>query len=477
MINFSNINLQTQNYKPSFTSKSQAKLSNREQLSLSPNNKKISFYEGRDLIFKGFATQAMEMLTSIIEHPIKTAALVGSTALGLMSLPLIGIPTAVGGSFLALGFAGYAAGKTIYHAALFAKNNKKGSYHTARMNLQKIGEDTFDLALSTPFAPKAANQIKNFGKYGKVKINKTIINELKSNKTFQEKLKIIQSTDKELLRDINYQNAVDKEILSAATDSEKAQLKQNLLEFNIHPDEIPKVILNKYSEIKGIKTQPDLKYESLPSNVYGYAIADDCSIFINNFKQKLKNNAFDNYQQLSSLEAGDEIIIMYKEKKTGKIISDNIKKEILNAYNNLLAEYSKLTPEAKRILTTLHEREHISQYAQIISKKGYDWIKHSITPRGKELFNQMVIEMPKIDLFSPKALEIESYLLPPTSKTLIGYLKQTMEINARKIEMQAINNPTFQKLNNIFKKVNNSNTLPLAENILLNDTRFESAKS
>ena len=89
----------------------------------------------------------------------------------------------------------------------------------------------------------------------------------------------------------------------------------------------------------------------------------------------------------------------------------------------------------------------------------------------------MVREMPKIDLNSPLSMEIESYLIKATSKTPAGYIKQPLEIGARKVETEALNNSIFRMLNNIFKKVNNNAGTPIEKNILLNDARFESANT
>lgn len=479
MITINNINAYNSNYKTSFQRNTQRrKLSNKEKLTPSPNDRKISFSEGKNLFLKGFALQAFGMVNSIIEHPLQTAALIGGTTLGLMALPLIGIPSAVGGSVLALGFAGYATGKTISNYILFSKNNHKGSYQTARMHLQKIGENTFDLALSAPFAPKAATQIKTFSQFGKFGINNNLIYEIKSAKFF-DKLKTLTKHDKEILRSINYQKAAEEELslLKILKEADKDGIRKKLLDFNVHPDDIPQVVLNKYAEIKGIKTQPDLRYESFPSTTYGCASGGDCSIKINDFKQKFKHKAFDNYKEVSIVPEGENFIITYQDKNNGMLITETINQDVLLKYNQLVLEYSKLTPEARRILTTVHEREHINQFAQIISKKGYEWIKHSIKPRGRELFDQMVREMPKIDLNSPLSMEIESYLIKATSKTPAGYIKQPLEIGARKVETEALNNSIFRMLNNIFKKVNNNAGTPIEKNILLNDARFESANT
>lgn len=450
-----------------------------KNLNTNLNNKKISFSEGTELLFKGFVTQGREMLTSIIEHPVKTAAIIGGTTLGIMALPVIGVPTTVGGAVLAIGFAGIAAAKTLYHTALFAKNNHKGTYDIARTQLQQIGEDTFNLALSAPFAPKSITNIKNFSKYGKFEINSNLINNIKSSEKLSNKLKTLTNIDKELTRNINFQDAVDKEILKIQniTATEKAKLKKELLDFNVETEKIPKVVLDKWAEIKGIKTQPDLSYDSFPSNTYGCAVGGNCSIKLNDFKLKFKHKTFDNYEELSITNLGNEYMIQYKDKNTGATVVEMIEKSILETYNNLITKYNKMTPQAKRILTTIHEREHINQYAQIISQKGYDWIKHCITERGRELYNKMISEMPKIKLGTPESMKIESYLLPKTSKTPAGYIKQPIEIGARDVEIRALNNKTFQKLNNIFTEVNKNSKTSLENELIINNIRIESANS
>ncbi|MDE6138619.1 MAG: hypothetical protein K2F57_04035, partial [Candidatus Gastranaerophilales bacterium] len=56
-------------------------------------DKKITLNEGSELFARGIINQTKELFTNIINHPIKTAAIIGGTTLGLMSLPLIGIST------------------------------------------------------------------------------------------------------------------------------------------------------------------------------------------------------------------------------------------------------------------------------------------------------------------------------------------------------------------------------------------------
>lgn len=478
MISISNI---SQNTQPAFCHKQNntqnINIQHKQKQNRSLNNKKISFAEGSELLLKGFVKQGTEMITSIVNHPLKTVAVIGGTTLGLMALPLIGVPTAVGGAALAVGFAGMAAAKTIYHATLFAKNNHKGSYNVARKELQQIGENTFDLALSAPFAPKAFTKVKNFTKYGKFNINTELINDVKSTKNIFDKFKVFMNADNELLRKINFSEAVDKELLKInnITDAEKAQIKKELLEFNVETEKIPTVVLQKWAEITGVKTLPDFRYTSLASNTSGCANAGSCTIKLNDFKTNYAST-FSDYQQTKIVSSGNNYMITYLQKSTGKTITEKIKKSIYDSYNNLGEQYQKQTPQGRIILTTVHEREHINQFAKISSLKGFEWLKFSITQRGKALYNKMIEDMPKIKFGSPEAMEIESFLMD-TSNNPAAYIKRPIEIGARKIETKALNHPTFKKLNNIFERVNKTTKVPIENEIIINDIRAESAST
>lgn len=74
--------------------------------------------------------------------------------------------------------------------------------------------------------------------------------------------------------------------------------------------------------------------------------------------------------------------------------------------------------------------------------------------------------------------EVNQYINAPNyhGKPFTVYLKDPYEINARKIEFNALNNPTFQKLDNVFKTVN---AIPINSDyrkaILLNAIRAQSA--
>jgi len=151
-------------------------------------SEKVSFGEGIKLIGKGFINKVRDIGKSIIEHPLKTLALVGGTTLALAALPLIGITAATGGAVLALGFAAYASVNTAKDVVKTIKHNKEGDYDAVRQDLQNIGGDGVDLALSLPFVPKAINQVKRYAKYGTSTfgINKELIANLRNAKNIND---------------------------------------------------------------------------------------------------------------------------------------------------------------------------------------------------------------------------------------------------------------------------------------------------
>lgn len=438
-------------------------------------NEKITFGEGVTLLLSGVVTQGKELLTSIIEHPLKTGALIGGTTLGLMALPFIGIPTAVGGGILAVGFAAVSLGKTALHTAEFVKYNQKGSYDFARMSLEQLGKDTFDTALSLPFAPKAITNIKSFAKFGKINRNSELISQLKNTKKLSEKLSIIKAADKELSRNLNFQYAADKELsqFQTLTKSEKDILRKELLEFNVPADKIPDVVLDKWAKIRGIYTKPDIKYDSLPQNTKAVANAAECSITINDYKQNLTAD-FSKFKLLSQKLQNDEYIITYKNIKNGSTIVETIPKETLDKYTALCSLHYGISPQASRILTVIHEREHIHQFALMSKLQGLDWLKNNITNRGRYLLTQIIDEINNSNrpIDSKRVL---SYFSRSQSETPASYIKETLEIDAREMEYKAIENPIFQLLNNIFKRTNKTKNISIEKNILLNDARIEAA--
>ena len=158
------------------------------ELTNTREQKPVTFKEGARLVGKGFLKQAKGIVSSIFKHPIRTIAAVAATTLALSALPLVGITAATGASVLALGFAGISIFKTAKDAIHVVKDNKNGNYDSMRNNLEKLGGDSLNLALSLPFVPKAIKQVKRTIKYGTTTIglNKELIGDLKNIKSIKD---------------------------------------------------------------------------------------------------------------------------------------------------------------------------------------------------------------------------------------------------------------------------------------------------
>ncbi len=445
--------------------------------SKSGSHKKISTQEAFSLIGLGALKQGKEIITSIINNPIKTIAIAGATTIGLMALPFIGIPTAIGGGALAIGFAGLSLFKGIKNFSEFYKNNKDGSYHIARQHLVKVGESTLDIALSAPFVPKAITNIKNFVKHGSIAINSQLLNELKNTKSPLAKLKTIVNADKNLSQSISYKGAVESELskIEGITDAQKATIKEELLKFDVPQEKIPEIVLDKWAQIKGISTKPDIKYQTLAKTVGGHATPKDCSITINDHKRTIRDTSYDQYELVKTDTVGETYVNTYRDKTTGAIMQDTIEKSMLERYENLYKIEKGLTPQGKQILTTLHEREHIHQYAQILEQKHQGVF--TPTPRAQQLYNQMAQEMTPIQPGSAQALQVEQFALARNNGTPVSYIKNAREVAAREAEYAAINNADFQRLNRVFEQANKTTPPKIGNTILINTIRPESAIS
>lgn len=148
------------------------------------SNEKVTFGEGVKLVAQGFWNKVKDIGKAIIHNPVKTLGAVALTTAGLAALPLIGVSMATGAAALALGFATLAVGKTIVHTGQAIKHNGNGEYNKVREDLQKIGGDGLDLALSLPFVPKALKQVQRHVKYNPslLYINKEMVADLRNAK-------------------------------------------------------------------------------------------------------------------------------------------------------------------------------------------------------------------------------------------------------------------------------------------------------
>ena len=442
--------------------------------------KKIHLGEGVKLFAKGIVKQGKEIVSSIFKHPIKTLAVVGGTSAALMTLPLVGIPTAVGGAVMALGFAGLAAIKSAKHAIQFVKNNKAGSYDKARENLEQLGGDSVDLALSAPFVPKAIKEVKKFAKYGKVGLNTTAIKSLINERGLKAKWQVLKDANKEASRVMNYNQAAEAELakLEGITEAEKAAIKQYLKDYNVPREKIPEVVLDQWAKERGVSTKPSLRYQSLKKITLGYASPARCEITLNDFGdnivQHTGNCQAERYQQIGSAKRNfaGQIKVDYKDIQTGETFSEIIDAKLIDDRNRLITVSQKCSKEARKILTTTHEREHIHQFARYY-KNGVK-IK-DITPQAENLYRKMAVELEPL---SPQQAEYYKNMARynPKRRTTLAYIAEPAEVQARLREAQLLEQPKFQTLDKVFKTVNKMKDVAIStKDYLLNLVRAQSA--
>lgn len=442
--------------------------------------KSIGFGEGLGLITKGIGKQVKDIVTSVFEHPLRTLGVVGATTAGLMALPLIGIPSAVGGAAMAIGFAGLATAKGVKHSLQFIKNNANGEYDAARQNLEEIGSDSVDLALSAPFVPKAIKEVKNFAKYGKIAVNTQAISELKSAKGIKDVWNAVKGANKEAARAINYNQATETELakLVDATDVEKANIRKYIKDFNVPKDKIAETVLDQWAKEHGISTKPTIKKVSLGKTTLGYASPSKCEIGINDGGEKVvkinSNCNTQRYQQVGKVRKNNSNYeFTYKDTTTGEFFTDYADQKVLLERNKLIDSYKNLTNEAKEILAMTHEREHIDQFTKMIAAGE----KLQLTDDARKMYAQMIKEMKPLTIE-----EFNSYRqmahYQPKRRTLAAYIMDPTEIGARAKETELLGQTKFKTLDNVFRETNKMAIPEVNKNVfVLNSIRSQSASA
>ncbi len=445
-------------------------------------SRKIGFGEGIGLLAKGVFKQVKDVVGAIFEHPIRTLAVVGATSVGLMALPLIGIPTAVGGAAMALGFAGLAVFNGAKHTMQFLKNNSNGEYDKARENLEQIGGDSVDLALSAPFVPKALKEIKRFAKYGKIGYNADMAAKVVNAKGLKGKFSALQEANKEAARAVNFNEATEIELakLNGITDAEKLKIKQYIKDYNVPKDKIPEVVLEQWAQERGVHTKPALRYQSLKETTLGYATPSECRITLNDFGDdivKVNTNCnTEQYKQvgLARYKNPKQLEVTFQDVTTGEVFTETIDRSIVETRNKLLVDSNKCSKEAQQILTTAHEREHIDQYARFYMNG--DRIA-GVTPEAEALYRQMARE---IKPMTPQEADMYRQMVRynPKRKTVVAYTANPMEIQARSKEIELLAQERFQTLDKVFKQTNTMSTPDISKaDIALNVLRAQSAVS
>lgn len=230
-------------------------------------NKAVDFDEGLSLVGKGFTDKLKEIGTAIVEHPGKTAAAVILTTAAIAAAPLVGIASATVAGGLALGFGGYALGKTALDAYDAYKNNKEGNYDKVRENLQEIGGDGLELAASLPFVPKGLNQVTRQAKFGTstIGLNKEAVTDVISG--IDKSVENIKNSIGQKIPEKFIDKLPDK--LSDILKNTQQETKGGVLYELKKAD--TKVNYNMIANETGLKVKPELEITELPSqrNLFG----------------------------------------------------------------------------------------------------------------------------------------------------------------------------------------------------------------
>lgn len=432
-------------------------------------DKKISFQEGASLIWSGIKQQVRDIGNMLFTNPKTLLFLVGLTA-AMAVLPAAGIPASVIGGFLAVCFAAASTAKTIKHCHEFTLNHRRGQYNLARKNLKNIGEDSVNLALSIPFTPSAIFRLKIFKNFGKIQLDK----ELFKNKTIVECLDALDTPgyNTNLERKITFKWAAAKELKN--TPNTNSVLKKELEAYNVPFDELPQVTLENWAKKYNIYTQPKFIIKTLPENVAGMAVKSNCTIYLNDYKTKI--TSMQRYITQNTKLENDTYIFTYLDTQTGKLFSETIARQPVDDYNALITKYKTLTPEVARIITTIHEREHIDQFARIALTKGLDTI--SPKEQAKAIYKNMLKEMANQKRTIEKTEETAKIIAeqkPP--ETFVQYIKSPLETAARRAEKQAMDNPFYTHLDNIYRTVNAKTPAGITRPLLTNTVQAEAIAS
>lgn len=434
------------------------------ELKNTDKNKKISFSEGAKLIGEGFYNQAKDIVTGIFKHPIKTLATVGATTAGLMMLPLIGIPTAVGGAVMALGFGAIATAKMAVNTGKAIKHTQNGENDKAREDLKNIGKSGVDMALSLPFVPKAIKSVKEFAKYGKIGINQVALNEFKNAKGIVEKFKALNRANTEYARSYDYQALVDKQLAKLdATMAEKAAIKQELLEFNVPQDKIAEVALDKLARHKGYTTKPNLIQKELDGGNLGYYSDRTGEIAIRKNKLSEANSSASTsaptegkiLRRVENLDTNNYKFIM-EDAKTGEMSWGTMPKEIWDNYEIFKQGTQNLSKNGRDLLTVVHEFEHFHQHNLVARRYG---IPTNIQDVSKNMHRQIIQERGNLTPNSAEWINAEKYKTAIDNYTSLDpckYLQNELEVGARTIEAKALNSAEFQRLENVLSQIKDS---------------------
>ena len=329
------------------------------------NNSKITIKEGFELAGQGFLNRAKGIFSSIVKHPLQTAAIIGGTALGLSLLPLVGISMATGAAAMALGFAGIAVFNSAKDILKGLKDYKNGNNNELRKDLKNIGGDCLDLALSVPFIPKGIQQIKRQVKFSpKIRFNK------------------------ELWGNVKNANGVFNKLKELSKGNVRITFNQNVKEM-------------------GLKTPPELEFSDNMALGAGYDFTNGKIIVSTKLLNPLTSNFCDaaikhelkhcdqavtmvrakelilNGEKLSGLDAFEKVCNSNNKKVAGPFFfNDELPKVNTDFYNNVIKDQGVIIPGTK-------ESKQAQKYLEAWNNYPATWLNDSIEsfPNLKEMWS------------------------------------------------------------------------------------------
>ncbi len=387
---------------------------------------KVSFGEGAKLVAGGFVNKVKNIGKSIIEHPVRTIGTVAVATAALSALPLVGISSAAGAAGLAIGAAAIAVGKTAAHGIKAVQHNRAGEYNLVRDDLQNIGGDCVDVALSLPFVPKAVKTVKSFAKYGKIGLNSELISELKAAKGIKAKADALKGGNFKIIENVQLEETYSKYFTSEADKAEFIELK------NMSNGDFANAIYKKTVQQMNVEDiAPDFSLKSnMASNEYGGFTSADGKIglnadwvktakktdIMNYVRHELEH--FNQYSDIARAKGSNAIAEALAEGYIRRLQTGDTGLDLFASNNKKLLDRIGADEYKKLALEQFDRQGSINKdfYNRIIQTKGKIEAGTQEAARAEEYY-QAAVNYPNLSF---------SFFGPPES-----YINNILEVNAR----------------------------------------------
>lgn len=326
--------------------------------------KPVTLKEAGSLFIGGAFNHLKNTALTLIKNPLKVAGLTIATSAGIAALPLMGISMAAGASALSLLYLSVSSVNLAKDLIKGFKDYKKENYENLRQDIKQTGADCLDIGLTLPFSKGATKLINRQIKYGKINLNKDLLKNLTTAKTFNDKI-------------INLMK------------------EQYILSFQ------------QIVKEKGLKTIPDLQFVHLNKNmtpVGGWNSSGACvSIYENNIPFNLKN--FGDIKERTT-----SIYLPYLKECFQKIKFNNLNPIVDIA--KTCKDFSSMISKKFNIFfidnVLSHELKHMDQYITIARTEGLGI--DAISPMNRKFYKALIKEKGIIKAGSKEAQKAFEYV-------------------------------------------------------------------